>query len=422
MKNLFLFLLCSVTSLISAQEVLTPKAYRTKVVAYSQMLKQQQLRYVAAKESRYIAHTGFLPRLDIELGGTVNLNHLSQWNSPKGSYRPYTYQALLTLTQTVYSGGGLSAQKEVAKANEELQRMNIELSIDQIHYQSDVLYWKASATHALMKAATQYQNIVQQQYQLVKERFEDGAIGRTDLLMISTRLKEAELQYNQMRQEYILALQHLNCWMNEQPDAQVDSLYSIERNEHYITSLTLNEVLLRRADYLSTIISIQRSKAGRKASLSQYNPQVSFFLASGWDTGTSYMGDDVPHTPLAGINISIPVFQWGARKKANRREKALIEIEKYGQQAVVDQIVEEMSIATTKMKETAMQIKTAKETMSLAIENLDLATFSYNEGRSNMSDVLSAQLSWIQARVNLINAHLAEKMAIAEYQKVISER
>ena len=39
-----------------------------------------------------------------------------------------------------------------------------------------------------------------------------------------------------------------------------------------------------------------------------------------------------------------------------------------------------------------------------------------------MVDVLSAQLSWTQAHTNLINAYLAEKMAVAEYKKVTSEQ
>ena len=66
-------------------------------------------------------------------------------------------------------------------------------------------------------------------------------------------------------------------------------------------------------------------------------------------------------------------------------------------------------------------MKTAKENKELAEENLDLITFSYNEGKANMVDVLSAQLSWTQAHTSLINAYLAEKMAVAEYRKVISE-
>ena len=38
-----------------------------------------------------------------------------------------------------------------------------------------------------------------------------------------------------------------------------------------------------------------------------------------------------------------------------------------------------------------------------------------------MADVLSAQLSWTQAHTSLIDAYLAEKMAVAEYGKVVSE-
>ena len=145
------------------------------------------------------------------------------------------------------------------------------------------------------------------------------------------------------------------------------------------------------------------------------------FLATGWDTSITYMGQEIPHTPVAGVNVSIPIFRWGARFKTNRQQKAFIGIQKLQQSYITDNILEELSAATTKLTETEQQVKTAKENMALAEENLDLVTFSYNEGKSSMADVLSAQLSWTQAHTNLINAHLAEKMAVAEYKKVISE-
>ena len=59
----------------------------------------------------------------------------------------------------------------------------------------------------MLQAADKYQSIVKQQYDIIQDRFNDGMISRTDLLMISTRLKEAELQYIKARQNYTLALQ-----------------------------------------------------------------------------------------------------------------------------------------------------------------------------------------------------------------------
>lgn len=404
-----------------AQQYLSCEAYREKVEAYSQLLKQQQLKTLASTEARKIANTGFLPQIDITAEGTANLNHLDQWNSEKGEYRPYTYQALATLTQPLYTGGSLIAQKKMAQADEELDKLAVELTIDQIHYQSDAVYWNASAARAGLQAAAAFQVIVQRQYDIIRDRFDDGAISRTDLLMISTRRKEAELQYIKARQNHTLALQKLNILMGAAPDTPVDSLDEIDTTTAPVGLLGLDEVLPRRAEYASTEVNILRSEAQRLAALSRYNPQVSMFLATGWDTGIAYMGQDVPHTPVAGVSVSIPIFRWGARFKTNRQQKAYIGIQKLQQSYVTDNILEELSAATTKLTETEEQVKTAQETMALAEENLDLVTFSYNEGKANMVDVLSAQLSWTQAHTNLTNAYLSAKMAVAEYRKVVSE-
>lgn len=80
----------------------------------------------------------------------------------------------------------------------------------------------------MLQAADKYQSIVKQQYDIIQDRFNDGMISRTDLLMISTRLKEAELQYIKARQNYTLALQKLNILMGEEPNNPVDSLYTID--------------------------------------------------------------------------------------------------------------------------------------------------------------------------------------------------
>ena len=305
--------------------------------------------------------------------------------------------------------------------DEELDKLDIELTLDQIHYQSDAVYWNASAALATLEAAARFVEIVNRQYSIIQDRFNDGAISRTDLLMISTRLKEAELQYIKARQNYTLALQKLNILMGEEPNNPVDSLYTIDTASAPVQILSLENVLQRRADYESTEVNIMKSQAQRKAALSQFNPQLNMYFSGGWATATPNLGYDVSFNPIVGINLNIPIFRWGARFKTNRQQKAYISIQKLQQSYVTDNINEELSAALTKLTETEYQVKTAKETMSLANENLDLVSFSYNEGKANMVDVLSAQLSWTQAHTNLINAYLSEKMAVAEYRKVISE-
>ena len=136
---------------------------------------------------------------------------------------------------------------------------------------------------------------------------------------------------------------------------------------------------------------------------------------------TPFLGTDVQLTPIIGLNVSVPIFRWGARFKTNREQKAYVGIQKLQQSVVVDNINQELSAAVTNLTETSKQVDTAEESIIVAEENLDLISYSYNEGNATMVDVLSAQLSWLQAQNSLISALLSEKMAIADYKKTISE-
>ena len=415
------FILLGFSLNLGAQEgFMSLEEYRERVEAYSQVLKQQKLQAVGSREARKVAHTGYLPQIDIAGNGTLNLRNPDIWSGPVGQVRSYTFQAQAVVTQPLYAGGSINAKYKVAKDNEKLDQLSVEMTINQINYQSDSYYWSASAAYATLHSAMMYENIVKEQYTLINERFTQGAISRTDLLMISTRLKEAELQLIQARQSYTLALQKLNILMGVAPNAPVENLSAINIPCEDIQLMNLDEVLNRRPEYEQSFINIHKYEVQRKAALSQYNPQVSMSVAAGWFTMSPNFGFPTPFTPIASMNVSIPIFRWGARFKTNREQKAYIAIQQLQQSYIADNISQELSAATTNLTETSKQVDTAESTIAVAKENLDLITYSYNEGNATMVDVLSAQLSWLQSQNNLINALLSQKMAVADYKKVIS--
>ena len=93
--QLILFSLLLLGSTAWAQQpCLSQDAYREKVEAYSQILKQQKLKTLASSEARKIAHTGFLPKIDVNADGTLNMSDLSAWNEPVGEYRNHTREYL----------------------------------------------------------------------------------------------------------------------------------------------------------------------------------------------------------------------------------------------------------------------------------------------------------------------------------------
>ncbi|MEG1546423.1 MAG: TolC family protein, partial [Bacteroides sp.] len=124
---------------------------------------------------------------------------------------------------------------------------------------------------------------------------------------------------------------------------------------------------------------------------------------------------------MANLSLNIPILRWGERKQTKAQSQAFLVIKELQQDFIVDRINEQLCGANTKIAQSESQVKIAIENTNLAQENLDIVTFSYNEGKASMVDVLSAQLSWAQAQSNVINAYLSHKMALTEYRKVVSE-
>mgnify|MGYP000302553494 FL=1 len=56
--------------------------------------------------------------------------------------------------------------------------------------------------------------------------------------------------------------------------------------------------------------------------------------------------------------------------------------------------------------------------LKIAGENLDISTYSYNEGQATILDVLQAQLSWIQIYTNTITAQFNYAVAVSAYKRI----
>ncbi len=139
-------------------------------------------------------------------------------------------------------------------------------------------------------------------------------ISRTDLFMISSRSKEAELAIYQGPSELHLGIAkaEYSVWEKSKRTDPVDSLYTIDTASAPVQILSLENVLQRRADYESTEVNMMKSQAQRKAAFSQFNPQLNMYFSGGWATATPNLGYDVSFNPIVGINLNIPDLPLGS--------------------------------------------------------------------------------------------------------------
>ncbi|MEG1837717.1 MAG: TolC family protein [Bacteroidaceae bacterium] len=421
MNNRFIIIILLICNSASYAQRLSLENYRERVLNYSLVLKQSKEEISGAIAGKKIAFKGYLPFLDVNANGSLDLREINTWAGEAGDYRNHTYSGELALAQPLYTGGLLKAKNKVAQSDVQLSYLNQELTLDEINYQSDATYWNVSARQALYHSAQEFYQIIKKQHDIISDRFTDGMISRTDLLMISNRLKEAELQQLIALKDYTLAAQSMNILMGLSPNAPIDSIAKISIFQERPVLLPLSEVLLRRADYLNTEINITRQKQISKIAIAKFNPQLNFHVNGGWGDTSRTIGRNPVFFSMANLSLNIPILRWGERKQTKAQGQAFLVIKELQQDLIVDRINEQLCGANTKIAQSESQVKIAIENTNLAQENLDIVTFSYNEGKASMVDVLSAQLSWAQAQSNVINAYLSHKMALTEYRKVVSE-
>ena len=151
-------------------------------------------------------------------------------------------------------------------------------------YAADVSYWSVAANRNLYELSEQFVQIVRELYEIVNKRFEEGAISKTDVLMVQNRLKEAELQLNTNSTNYKTALQSLNIMMGVEPDAAVVLTDSIQKVLWVPKQEGLNKALERRADYQSAIMGIEMAKLQTDMARSKYLPQLAVGIKEKYGT------------------------------------------------------------------------------------------------------------------------------------------
>ncbi len=412
-----LSLLLSATT-INAQEIMTLQAYSENVLEYSQQLKQAKESVISATAQRKVARTGFLPRIDLAANGSIDLTNVDSWDTPLGMYKPHTYFAGAILTQNIWLGGSDQAKYRSGKIEEQIQIENEELTIDNIYLQAEIAYWTLSAQAEFLNVQEKFLKLITEQYNIIKLKFEDGAIAKNDFLMIATRLKQAEFNLKKAQTAYTVANQNFNILMGVEPNAVHEITTPIQATSTQTPAQVSFDVALnQRPEFNTAYLQVELLNQNRKLAVSQFNPAFYFQMQGGWGTATPNLGYKPSAIVISSLNFSMPLVRWNERRNTNRQYKALVNSSVFNQQIIEDKINQEVANAWTNMDETYTQIQVAEETFSIASESLDLNTFSYNEGRINISDLLSSQLSWLEAYTNTINSHFSFKISVAQYKK-----
>lgn len=406
-----------ITMVSGKAQTLTVEQYRAKVLEYNQDIKQSRETVKAAIYALKGVKTGFFPKL--QLGGNYSYQIEDLEFMPGVDLKHDNYSAEAALSQNVYSGSAVRKQQEAAKLQKAIARLGEELTIDNIVYAADVSYWTVAANESLFYISQEFVMIVRELDGIVQKRFDEGAISKTDLLMVKTRLKEAELQQSTRSMNYQTAMQSFKIMMGAPLEEQVVIIDSIQKPVIVPALQPLEVALKRRADYQIAAQDFNLTKQQTKIIRSKYLPQFAVGLKETWGTPMINMDGKEKFATVAFAKLSMPIFNWGEKRQYVKQNRAMETSKELAMSKVEDQVKEELANAWVKLNENWKQVEIANSTLEIARENLKLNTFSYNEGKLPILDVLSSQATWLQSYTNVVSANYQYKVAYAEYVKIL---
>ena len=417
MKKIYLIVGAMLWGGIVDAQTLSVEQYRQKVLEYNQDIQKSQQAVNGALYSLKGIRTGFFPKLDITGNYSYQLEKVEFLPGTDLKHDNYGVEA--GLVQNVYSGSAVRKQYDVAKLQHAIAQLSVEHTVDNMIYAADVSYWSVAANRNLYELSEQFVQIVRELYEIVNKRFEEGAISKTDVLMVQNRLKEAELQLNTNSTNYKTALQSLNIMMGVEPDAAVVLTDSIQKVLWVPKQEGLNKALERRADYQSAIMGIEMAKLQTDMARSKYLPQLAVGIKEKYGTTLLNVDGKAQWATTAYAQINIPVFHWGEMRQNVRLSRTQEWTKELERSQLKDQVSKELNNAWVNVIEISKKLEIVYSSLDIAKDNLTLNTFSYNEGKLPIIDVLSAQVSWLQAYTNLVSVNYQYKVALAEYAKAL---
>ncbi len=342
-------------------QTLTVEEYRAKVLEYNQDIKQSREAVKAAIYALKGVKTGFFPKLQLSGNYSYQIEDVEFMQGVDLKHNNYSAEA--TLSQNVYAGSMVRKQQEAAKLQKAIARLGEELTTDNIVYAADVSYWTLAANESLFYISQEFVLIVKELDGIVQKRFDEGAISKTDLLMVKTRLKEAELQESTRNMNYQTAMQSFKIMMGVPLEEKWVIIDSIQKPVIVPGLQSLEVALKRRADYQIAVQDFNLTKQQTKIIRSKYLPQLAVGVKETWGTPLINVSGDEKFATVAFAKLSMPIFNWGEKRQYVKQNRAMETSKELAMSKVEDQVKEELANAWVKLNENWKQVEIANSTL-----------------------------------------------------------
>ena len=324
----------------------------------------------------------------------------------------------VTAVQPIFAGGQIINGNKLAKVGEDVSRLQLQLSENEVEKQTEQYYWQLISLQEKMKTIEAVEALLADIYKDVDVAVRAGVAMRNDLLQVQLRQNDVESQKLKLQNGIgivrLLLAQY--CGLNNEQFI-VESTEITDGSSQQVIKQNCDQALLGTAEYQLLNKQIEATKLQRKMEIGKNLPTI------GVGAGYNYHNLlDNDHTfGMVFASVSVPISDWWGGSHAVKRKKI-------AQQQAEEQLVDNSQLLKIRMQnawnnveEARQQLQIAQRSIEQAEENLRLNRDYYRAGTSKMSDLLEAQLLYQQSLDRRTDAFANLQNKLLEYRQATGQ-
>lgn len=333
---------------------------------------------------------------------------------------PYVYQAGITITKTLIDWQSIY-QSKIAKTNTQLKKAEKSFYEQTLKEQVAQVYYATLTAQAVVQNAGKDVLLSDSIFYITSDRFREGLV---DVLALNQSKINKNNAFERLEQNRAYLRENLFTLKTILGLSVSDTLILDEKINiglpEILDSVHHNDISLNLYE-----IQLDLTELERKRALSNFSPKLDFISYWGKiqyqeDFTFSFNSSDWQSSSYIGLNLSIPIFSGFVNKRQLNSAKISLDIarlnyaEELRKSSIADSILLSNYLSSFKLTQSA------KQSLQMSDENVQLAYLKYAEGLISLDNYLSVYEDYLAVEnqyYNRLSNYLIDKAEILSRNK-----
>jgi len=334
------------------------------------------------------------------------------------------YATRLALQQPLFTGFKLENSAAAAEYSAEAASNDFAKDKIDLVFNIKSAYWNLYETREIKRVVDENVELMKAHLGDVENMMAQGLVTKNEMLKVQVQLSSGQLSQIDASNSVMLAMMTLNTLIGLPIDTEIDLTSAVQPQamENLQLAEITQEAIAARADLKAAGMRIHASEASVTATKGSWYPQVSLY-------GNYYYSrpnprilptkDEFKDTWDFGVNLSFDIWNWNTTKHQTDQAEATLTQSRETLEQLKDAIILEVNQSYLMLLQSKEKVSVAEVGVQQADENYRITKNKFTSGTATNTDLLDAEVSLLQAKVNHTSSLVDFELAQARIMKAV---